>query len=234
MLETTLVIPAGEDVERDAVAAAWAELGGAVCPLDRFWEPSLDLQARSVCLYGNIIFCEILAQALGVQLVSPVDDLIISLPRQHRGRQMLKLSLAEIDRLEYPCFVKPVQPKLFTAGVFQHTLEVELATKGLDSTTEVVVSEVVDFCAEARTFIHGSSILDIAMYQGAGELTSARELATEIAQLPGMPLSYVLDLGRLEDGSWAVVEFNPAWGAGLNGCSAPLVIPAIAAATQPS
>lgn len=32
---------------------------------------------------------------------------------------------------------------------------------------------------------------------------------------------------------WAVVEFNAAWGAGLNGCDAEKVLPGIVAASGP-
>jgi hypothetical protein len=38
-------------------------------------------------------------------------------------------------------------------------------------------------------------------------------------------------VGFVADRGWAVIEFNAAWGAGLNGCNAAKVLPAILAAS---
>jgi hypothetical protein len=48
-----------------------------------------------------------------------------------------------------------------------------------------------------------------------------------------LPRSVVIDVGYIDNQGWAVVEFNAAWGAGLNGCSPEKVLPAIVAASGP-
>jgi hypothetical protein len=42
----------------------------------------------------------------------------------------------------------------------------------------------------------------------------------------------VLDVGRIEDRGWAVVEFNPVWSAGLLNADSRAVLPALLAATR--
>jgi hypothetical protein len=37
----------------------------------------------------------------------------------------------------------------------------------------------------------------------------------------------VVDVGLIAGRGWAVIEFNAAWGAGLNGCDPEKVLPAI-------
>ncbi len=80
-----LVIPAGADPERDHVALAWTAEGGAVLRLDRFWEPPA-LETARVRLYGNDTFCLVVAEVLGLVLVSPPDDLLLHLDEDALGR----------------------------------------------------------------------------------------------------------------------------------------------------
>jgi len=41
----------------------------------------------------------------------------------------------------------------------------------------------------------------------------------------------VIDVGLIANRGWGVIEFNAAWGAGLNGCDPEKVLPAILAAS---
>jgi len=228
----TLLIPDKGDVERDAVAARWEELGGAVIRLGRFWEPPA-LDSRRVRVYGNDSFCLVLQQKLGFDLITPPDDLILSIPPRWTGRRLAKRLLEEASTLEYPIFVKPMIPKLFRANVYRSVAEVAQECDGLALDTEILTSEVVDFIAEARCFVHDGQVLDCAVYEGAGDPAIAAACAVDVIRTINCPRSFVIDLGLIRGRSWAVVEFNAAWGAGLNGCKAELVLPAIAAASAP-
>lgn len=44
-----------------------------------------------------------------------------------------------------------------------------------------------------------------------------------------LPASVVIDIGRLDMGTWAVVEFNPTWASGLYACSPAEVLACLAA-----
>jgi hypothetical protein len=48
-----------------------------------------------------------------------------------------------------------------------------------------------------------------------------------------MECRVVVDVGFIDGRGWAVVEFNAAWGAGLNGCDPDKVLPAIVVASEP-
>lgn len=74
----TLLISDKPDPERDAVAAAWSEAGGQVVRLGRFWDPP-SLDAARVRVYGADTFSQVLAQRLGLSLLSPPDDVLVSL-----------------------------------------------------------------------------------------------------------------------------------------------------------
>lgn len=86
-VETTLLVPAREDTERDAVAAAWTGRGWNVCRLERFWEPPV-LDRAAVRLYGDVTFCIFLAERLGLELVSPPDDLLLRIDAKWLGRNI--------------------------------------------------------------------------------------------------------------------------------------------------
>ncbi len=228
----TLLIPDKGDVERDAVAASWEQRGGTVIRLDRFWEPP-GLDPSHCRVYGNDSFCLVLEQKLGLELLSPPDDLVLAVPLRWTGRALAKSRLAAASTLAYPTFVKPMVPKLFRARVYRSSKELVGECSGLPPDTEILTSSVVDFVAEARCFVLDGEVLDCAVYEGAGEPTAATACAIQVIDTIQCPRTFVIDLGLLRDGSWVVVEFNAAWGAGLNGCSADLVVPAIEAASAP-
>lgn len=231
MTDQTLLIPLTRDPEREAVAQAWQAQGGRALRLDRFWTPDPNLRQERVSLYGPVIFCEVLAQILELELVSPSEDLLVQLEPDLVRRKIQLKTLGEVSRLKRPYFLKPLQPKLFPAGVYRHPKELGEATVGLETSASVLLSEVVEFIAEVRVFVREGEVLDAALYEGQASLESALPFAKSLTRLDGLPSCYVVDLG-LMDGRWAVVEFNPAWGAGLNGCSARKVLPAIEGATR--
>ena len=76
--ELILVISDKPDIERDAVADVWSAAGGDVLRLGRFWDPPA-LDPQRVRLYGSDSYCQVLAQKLGLALVSPPDDWLLQL-----------------------------------------------------------------------------------------------------------------------------------------------------------
>ena len=216
-----LVISDKPDVERDAVAAAWERGGGDVLRLGRFWDPP-PLDASRVRLYGADAFCQVLAQKLGLALVSPADDLLLAFPPAVTKRAIRRVIADEPIAL--PAFVKSIIPKLIPSRVYR--CERELASvRGAD---ELLVSDVVELRAEARSWVLDGEVLSIACYEGDAPLDDARTLAAEAARHAPSPC--VIDVGLTPDG-WVVVEPNAAWGAGLNGCDPAAAARCIARAT---
>lgn len=227
----TLIVPEKIDPERRQVIEAWQARGGTLLQLGRFWEPPA-IDRTVVRIYGNSTFAWVLAQKFDLTLVSPDDALLASLPNELLGREVGVLALDTALKLAFPRFAKPVVPKQFRAAVYATSAALAAECRSLPGDTPVLASDVVAFTAEARAFVCDGVVLDLAIYEGGGDASAAHGLVQSILSVEGLPRAYVVDVGRLADGRWVTIEFNAAWGAGLNGCRAERVIDAIAGATR--
>lgn len=226
-----LLVANKRDRERDAVAQTWVAAGGQVQRLGRFWEQDPGLRERCLCVYGNVIFCHVLAKIYELELLGPADDILTQMPFELLGRRIQRCELGGLEELSFPCFVKSQVPKLMTSGVVATKERLQEITRGLSDDTRLLVSGVVSFEAEARAFVFDRQVLDCAVYSGRSEVSGALEIAQQVAKMEGTPHGFVVDLGKLQD-RWVVIELNPSWGAGLNGCDPDKVLLAIAAGTK--
>jgi hypothetical protein len=207
-----LLIPDKPDAERDALAGAFSRQGGTVHRLDRFWEPP-SFEAASVRVYGADSFC----------LVLPPDFM---------RRQLRQLPLGEVLGGSFPVFAKPTMPKQFRGAVYRSAEEIGQECRGLAPETPVFVAEVVSFTAEVRSFVLEGRVLDAAVYGGNADLAEAVAFVSALIPTMKLPRGVVVDVGFIVGRGWAVIEFNAAWGAGLNGCDPEKVLPAILAASS--
>lgn len=217
--DLTLVISDKPDVERDAVAAVWQASGGSVLRLGRFWDPpALDpMRAR---VYGADTFCQVLAQKLGLTLVTPADDLLLKLSPGVLKRAVRGLTVDGIHAIAFPAFVKSYIPKLIRSRVYASEAELANELRGLEPTTALLVSDIVELVAEARSWVLDGEVLSIACYEGAADLEAALTVAMAAGRETDVPSPCVIDVGLTRDRGWLVIEANAAWGAGLNGCDA--------------
>ncbi|HSO37659.1 MAG TPA: ATP-grasp domain-containing protein [Labilithrix sp.] len=225
-----LLVPDKADPERDAVAAAWQVAGGRVLKLGRFWEPP-ELDQAHVRLYGNDTFCLVLAEKLSLHLVSPPDRILAKVPESLLRRRLRIVPLATVRDGDFPVFAKPVVPKQFKSAVYDSAEALAAETRGLEREVEVIVSEIVTFVAEARAFVLDGIVTACAIYEGSADCGEATQFAARVAGALDLPRTSVVDVGRLSDGTWALIECNATWGAGLNGCDASSVIACIAVAS---
>src|SRR5947199_6923653 len=100
---------------------------------------------------------------------------------------------------DLPSFVKPVVPKQCAAGVYETTEALEAATRGLGAETEVIVSEMVSFVAEARAFVLDGAVQTLALYEGDGDLEQLGRFAAFTCGMMKLPRTCVIDFGRLAD-----------------------------------
>lgn len=91
----------------------------------------------------------------------------------------------------------------------------------------------MNFVAEVRCFVLNQEVLDCAAYEGTADIVAAQAFAKSLTEAIVLPRAVVVDIGFIPDRGWAVIEFNAAWGSGLNGCDAEKVLPAIVAASSP-
>jgi ATP-grasp domain, R2K clade family 3 len=229
LTDLVLAVPAKPDVERDAVCRAWRQAGGSVVRLERFWEPG-DLPTERVRIYGPYTFALVVAEVLGLELVGPPNDLLVGLPRWATRRDIVVTTLGSIGATDLPAHVKPLIPKLFPATVVNDIEQLRHITTGLDAQTRILVSEVIRLHNEVRCFVHAGRPLTAAIYEGRAT-PGAMGFVAQLLGLAGLLWPAALDVGWTDEG-WVVIEANDAWGAGLNGCDASAVVPALAAATR--
>ena len=219
------------DVERDAVADVWSAAGGEVLRLGRFWDPPA-LDPTCVRVYGADSYCLVLAQKLGLALVSPPDDLLLHLAPALTKRALYGTTLADAATLAFPAFIKSFVPKLLRSRIYKSAADLSAEGRGLEPGTALCVSEIVTFVAEARSWLLDGEVLSIACYEGDADVTLARALAVATGHDPATTSPCVVDLGLTDDRGWVVIEANAAWGAGLNGCDPVAAARCIAAATR--
>ena len=212
-----LVIPEKPDPEREAVALAWQTGGGNVIKLGRFWEPP-ELEPSAVRLYGNDTFCLVLAEKLGLELISPSDDLLIHLEHDWLKRKVRSRTLGMLEEHDFPVFAKSQVPKILRSGIYESLTDFRLECQGLTLETPIIISEIVQIKAEARMFVLDAKIQTFALYEGFDE-SSLLDFANQFVEHNKLPLTCVLDFALLDDLGWAFLEANPTWGAGLNNCN---------------
>ncbi len=225
-----LIIPNKADTERDAVADVWQNQGGTVLSLDKFWQPP-ELDPCKVHVYGNDTFCLVLQQKLGFELISPPDDILADLDEKWLKRKIRFMQLADAKTLRFPTFLKSSAPKIFKAGVYNSLYDFESECINLEDDTQVIHSDIVQWKNEARAFVYNGKILDCAIYEGSGDQREAEKFIEEFLSETQVPETCVLDIGEIKDSGWTLIEANASWGAGLNGCNAEKVLPAIVNAT---
>lgn len=225
-----LLISDKPDPERDALAESFARRGGEVHRLGRFWDPP-SFAPETVRVYGADSFCLVLQQKLGFALCSPADDLLLRVPPRFLQRRLGRHTLAEAQAALLPAFVKPVTPKQFRGAVYTSADDLAAECRGLPDDTAVFVAETVTLTAEVRSFVLDGLVLDAALYEGTAPVAAAVAFIAESIREIALPRAVVVDVGFIPGRGWAVVEFNAAWGAGLNGCDPEKVLPAILAAS---
>jgi hypothetical protein len=224
-----LIVPAKPDLERDSVAGAWTARGGSVLRLDRFWVRP-NVEPGRVALYGADTFCLVLAQLLGLDLVSPPDDLLVRADRGLTKRAIRRVGLAEVLAGTFPVFAKPLVPKQFRAAVWRSAAELRAECIGLEPDAAVITSDVVAIRAEARAWILDRGVVTCAVYEGEARVGDASTFAERCAEELELPATCVIDVALVEDG-WCLLEGNAVWGAGLNGCDAAAAVECIDRAT---
>lgn len=164
-------------------------------------------------------------------LIEPPLDLLARLPAELLCRPVRFGSLSKLRNLEGPIFVKPADPvrRVFDAGVCRSVGDVR-GREPIPIDTPVLVAGPVEWTSEFRCFICEGRIEAWSPYLSFGRPVwkprCAGAVPMSLVSFCGrllsamdrrLPPAFVVDIGVLEDGRWAVVEFNPVWCAGILG-----------------
>lgn len=236
--------PAAAICEQRLIAAAeavgWTALG---CDVD-----TIPPDVPDPVVYVTTDLAVTTASRLNLTLLEPPLDLLTRVPDRFLRRQVEAATFSDLDRLAGRTFVKPADPldKWFDAGIYSDRRDIH--TRGRSQPdSPVLLSEPVEWSVEFRYFVLEGKAVAGSPYLAYGR-PAWRWRAGQKPDMPtaGLPLvegvckamegelppAFVIDVGRIEDRGWAVVEFNPVWCAGLLAADASAVLPALQRATR--
>lgn len=150
--------------------------------------------------------------------------------KQFLGRTVSKSTLNslyiactnEYDNM-LPVFVKSVDQKQLTGFVCNHFSDYVKHCTGHDLTTPIYTSDVVQFQAEFRTYIHRHNIIACLRYKGDYDVAPSRSRVEQMLYAlrdAKMPVAYSIDVGILKSGETVLVECNDGFALGNYGVTA--------------
>ncbi len=203
-----------------------------------------------VVFYGGVDVALPVASHYRLALLEPPLNLLTKLPSPFRLRKVEYGRFRDLSNLRGPTFVKPADPvnKCFDAGIYSSPLDIR-ASKEVSADTPVLVAEPVEWLAEYRCFILEGKVVASSPYlsfnrpvwqpygkggEKAGESKNVLAFSARLLSQAGLdfPPAFVVDIGLIEERGWAVVEFNPAWCAGLLGADPSRVLYVLQRACQ--
>lgn len=194
-------------------------------------------------LYAETDVALAISQRHQLALIEPTFDLLSRLPKALTLREVAFMSLGDAQKLQDRVFVKPADctNKAFDAGVCEAGKYIRCSSN-IASETPVLVSEPVQWDVEYRVIVLERQVITFSPYIRGGWLARDQndqwpypeEEATEVLSICGkllddisipLPPAFTLDVGRIENQGWAVIEFNPVWCSGLLGCDLSKMLP---------
>jgi hypothetical protein len=177
-----------------------------------------------VCAFGEVSFCDIMANRAGLGLLDPPDYWLASLPEDLLKRDVAACEVSRLHLWSKRAFFKPSNDKVFSAGVYERGLDVP--TRHVDPRCPCLVSEVVAFDVEFRCHVLDEKVVRMEYYRMVGADADEDEVRPEALRFAEsvlsshgheLPSSVVLDVGRIEGRGWAVVEANQTHASGIYG-----------------
>jgi hypothetical protein len=244
----TLVLSRRYSDDSNALWRAAIEAGWDVERLMTY-APDAQLASREPVVYGETLLADAVGPPLDLVLLEPSHGWLPRLPAAYRKREVCLTTLADARSLAARRFVKPVDEKVFAAGVYDDGSGIDPTCDFPDS-SGVLIAQPVCFGFEARAFVLERSVASLSAYVRGGEIARdaagewplseaeragamdflARMLADPAVELPA---AVVVDVGLMEEG-WAVVEANACWASGLCGCDPREVLKVIRRASVPA
>ncbi|MEU9931396.1 ATP-grasp domain-containing protein [Streptomyces anulatus] len=176
---------------------------------------------HSVHVHAGPSFADVVAPALGIALLEAPADWLARLPRALTQRDVRAMTIGEAYRLRRPAFVKSPNDKSISALVYADGSRLP-GPDAVDPATVVLVSDVMTFAVEYRLHLLDGAVHAAGQYAEAGRLRlgppdgDALAFGRDVLAAAGetLPSAIVVDVGRDDEGRWAVIEANAAWASG--------------------
>jgi len=221
-----------------AMQIAAREMGWEVLTAPSGWrlDESLTQSGVKGVPYGSQTFCEVIAQQMGWTLKQNSFDWLSKVHPYYLKRQVDFMTLGEAKKLKETKFIKPADDKVFQCGVY--TPGTLITPDVIPDDTPTLVSEVVEFDLEYRTFVDGKRVRTWSNYIFYDHIADHRfwdmvPLGEErypqdfvdsflfdsnVHDWGTVTVPSVIDVGRIKGKGWAIIETNQAWASGLYGC----------------
>lgn len=230
--------PSSLAIQETAEQAGWD-----VRRLENWRVPEGLIGRDDVVAYGEPLFVAAMAEPLELQLIEPPFNWLTALPFSYIKRNIELTTLGRARSYPTQIFAKPADDKCFAVGVYAAGEFIE-ASSLLPENIPVLLSEVVTWEVEYRCFVLRREVQTMSVYLRNGELADfsdspegddAITFAQEFLQSADIvvPPAVVVDVGRIAERGWAVIEANPVFGAGIYGCDPKRVLSALVRSIVP-
>lgn len=241
---TTLILPSRHTPDTQALWRAAINRGWDV---DRLQSLDVDpsWRERDPVLYVDGLTAEAVQEPLGVSLVEPPLDFLTTLPGEYVARPVAFTTAGEARKLTERTFIKPAGDKAFPAKVYESG---EDLPNYIEDDLPVLTASPVIWHTEYRFFVCDRQTVAGSLYLYEGQLmepgqpspfrwgdSDSFEFITKLCkdERVTLPEACVIDVGLIRYTGWAVVEANPAWGAGILDSSPDKVLDVLRRATVP-
>jgi hypothetical protein len=180
-------------------------------------------------VYGEAMFCEVIAQQLNWKLYSNSQDWLTKLPHKYVNRKISLTTMGAARKEQNKMFIKPADDiKSFEAKVYMSGAD--LHPSNVLNDIPVLISEEMNFTSEYRCFVKNRKVVSVCCYKYLNEankkehyqfnndlvIAFVNDLLRDdaVACAPGA----VIDVGKFKKEEFAVIEANPAYASGVYGC----------------
>lgn len=192
------------------------------------WRLPEEIKGQEGAVYGELFFCEAIAQQMGWTLKSNSLDWLAKLPKEYVKRDIYFTNLAEARKITEKKFIKPADDKVFPAQVYENGST--LPQQDYLDNVPVLVSEKVKFVSEYRCFVKNRRVVSISCYLMMKQINDPLnwyvetepivDFVNKMLEDPAIECApgCVIDAGRFKNRDIAIIEQNPAYASGIYGC----------------
>ena len=204
-------------------------LGWDVICIENGWRiPYDEMTTQAGVVYGEPLFCEVIAQQMNWRLHSNSRDWLVKLPEKYVKRNIYLTTLKEARKISEKKFIKSADDAIFPAKSYNDGST--LPKQDILDDVSVIVSDKIKFMSEYRCFIKDRKVVSICCYSITNAVYSKENwyVATDsIIKFTNDMLSdetiecapgCAIDIGRINGHEMAVINSNPAFTSDLYGC----------------
>jgi hypothetical protein len=192
------------------------------------WRLPQHILGQHGIVYGEALFCEVIAQQMGWQLLDNSLDWLTKLPEKYVSRKIYYTTMVNARKESKKRFFKPADMKSFEAKVYESGKD--LSDSSVLDEIPVLVSEEMNFTSEYRCFIKNRKVVSASCYLYKKDINKPEHYFVNNDavisfvnnmlkdDLVGCVPGAVIDVGRFKKDTYAVIESNPAYASGLYGC----------------